>query len=186
MKNKNTVMVIVLAILVIAGIVMALLLNGGHSQNVSEPDTASKPSPEATAAPDRPAYFFEYNGVKMGIDDLSEPILKALGEPMHYFEAPSCAFQGMDKIYSYNGFEFQTYTEDGKDYIYSIHFLDDSVTTYEGIGLNASLEDIVDAYGSNYVQSFNQYTYTKGECNLSFILENNEVVSVEYVKADAS
>ena len=168
MKNKNTVMVIVLAILVIAGIVMALLLNRGHSQNVSEPD--AKPSPEATAAPDRPAYFFEYNGVKIGIDDLSEPILKALGEPMHYFEAPSCAFQGMDKIYSYNSFEFQTYTEDGKDYIYSIHFLDDSVTTYEGIGLNASLEDIVDAYGSNYVQSFNQYTYTKGNAILASFL----------------
>ena len=54
-----------------------------------------------------------------------------LGEPMHYFEAPSCAFEGMDKIYSYSGFEFTTYTKDNVDYIASIVFLDDTVTTRE-------------------------------------------------------
>ena len=99
---------------------------------------------------------------------------------MHYFEAPSCAFEGMDKIYSYSGFEFTTYTKDNVDYIASIVFLDDTVTTREGITLNATLEDIEAAYGSEYEKSFNRYSYRDGNCVLSFIVENNEVVSVEY------
>lgn len=175
--------IIVVALLLVAGVVAILLING-ENRNVSGNNNNPQPQVGNSNEKEDLGYFFEYKGVQIAIEAPSAPVLKALGEPMNYFEAPSCAFEGMDKIYTYSGFEFQTYTKGDKDYISSIYFLDDSVTTPEGIGLNAALEDITKAYGTDYQQSFSQYTYTKGKCNLSFILENNEVVSVQYASAD--
>ncbi len=180
--KKNIVMIIV-ALLLVAGVAAVLLLNGGN-RDISGNNSNPQPQTGGSTVKEDPGYHLEYKGVQIAVETLSTPILEALGEPMNYFEAPSCAFVGMDKIYTYSGFEFQTYTKDEKDYIASIRFLDDSITTPEGIGLNASLEDVTAAYGKDYKQSFTQYTYTKGKCNLSFILENNEVVSVEYASVD--
>ena len=39
---------------------------------------------------------------------------------MSYFEAPSCAFDGIDKTYTYAGFELLTYPKDDKDYVSSV------------------------------------------------------------------
>lgn len=176
-------MIIVVALVLVAGVAAILLLNGGNRE-IPGNEPNSQPQTGNSTAKDEPGYVFEYKGVQIAVEVPSTAVLEALGEPMNYFEAPSCAFVGMDKIYTYGGFELQTYTEDEKDYIASIRFLDDSITTQEGIGLNASLEDVVAAYGKDYTQSFSQYTYTKGKCNLRFIIENNEVVSVEYASVD--
>lgn len=181
--KKNIVMIIVVALILVAGVSAILLLNGGN-KDISGNNSNPQLQTGGSTVKEDPGYYFEYKGVQVAVEVLSTPVLELLGEPMNYFEAPSCAFVGMDKIYTYSGFEFQTYTRDEKDYIASIRFLDDSITTTEGIGLNASLEDVVKAYGEEYKQSFSQYTYTKGKCNLSFIIENNEVVSVEYASVD--
>lgn len=191
MKKHRNILYIVVAFVVILGAAVILLLNKDNGKVVGDPATKSQIQPNnqsqsgdqranAAANKERQRYVFEYNGVVIGINDPSEPVLEALGEPMSYFEAPSCAFEGLDKIYSYNSFEFQTYTKDGKDYISSVIFLDDSVTTTEGITLSAPLEEVNSVYGSGYTQSFNQYTYTDGNCDLSFLIENNEVVAIEY------
>jgi len=180
--KKNSIMIIIIALVLVAGV--AILLLGGKNRDIPGNDPDSQTNTGNSTANEDSGYVFEYKGVKIAVEAPSTAILEALGEPMNYFEAPSCAFEGMDKIYTYSGFEFQTYTEGDKDYIASIRFLDDTVATPEGIGLNAGLEDVIAAYGDDYKQSFSQYTYTKGKCNLRFIIENNEVVSVEYVSVD--
>lgn len=194
MNKSKTIIIIIAAVVVIAvGVTSAVFLSRGsenlpdniNNSDVGNNDTGNNNETVGNEQNDdnpkeKEGYFFEYKDIKIGINDEAAPILEALGEPMHYFEAPSCAFEGMDKIYSYSGFEFTTYTKDDKDYISSIVFLDDTVTTREGITLNASLEDIVAAYGSDYVESFNQYSYSDGNCVLSFIIEDGEVVAVEY------
>jgi len=194
MKNGKIIL-IAAALVIIAAVVMVAVfgsdrgnlpdnpgnVNADSSNNAADNNNENGGNDKEQDAPkERTGYFFEYKGVQIGINDEAASILEALGEPMHYFEAPSCAFEGMDKIYSYSGFEFTTYTKDNVDYIASIVFLDDTVTTREGITLNASLEDIEAAYGNDYEKSFNRYSYSDGNCVLSFIVENNEVVSVEY------
>lgn len=181
--KKNIVMIVIVALILVVGVTAILLMNG-NNRAVSAGNTDPQPQAGNSASNEEPGYTFEYKDVKIAVEAPSAAIVEALGEPTNYFEAPSCAFVGMDKIYTYGGLEFQTYTEGEKDYIATIRFLDDSITTPEGIGLNASVDDVIAAYGSEYKQSFNQYTYTKGRCNLSFIIENNEVVSVEYASVD--
>jgi len=181
--KKNVVIIIAVALLLVAGAAALLLVNGGNRE---VPGNQTDPQPQTGTPTEEPGYYFVYKDVQIAVEAASSTVLDKLGEPMNYFEAPSCAFEGMDKIYTYSGFEFQTYTRDDKDYIASLHFMDDSVATPEGIGLNASLEDVVKAYGDGYTQSFSQYTYTRGKSHLSFIIEDNEVVSVEYASVDFS
>ena len=179
-KAKRTGMVLMIA---------ACLLATGCAPKGNNPSGSVSGSVSSVSSGSQAAqgetYYFENKGVKIALKAPTAPILAALGEPLNYFEAPSCAFEGMDKIYTYAGFEIHTYTQDKVDYVFSVLFTDDSVKTREGIALAATLEDVTAKYGKDYVESDGQYTYSAGDCQLSFLLEDGGVVSIEYsVKSD--
>ena len=126
-------------------------------------------------------YAFEYNGVKIYMNTDVAPVIEALGEPLQYFEAESCAFKGLDKTYTYAGFEITTYPLDGKDYISSLYLMDDSVSTPEGIYIGSTVDDMLEAYGNDYEEASGSYTYTKGESKLQFIVSDDEIISITYL-----
>ena len=125
-------------------------------------------------------YVFEYNGVKIGMDMEAAPIIAALGEADSYFEAPSCAFEGLDKTYGYGSFEIDTYEQNGKDYISTVFFCDDLIETPEGVCLFETKADMIKAYGEGYKEEFGMLVYEKDGMKLKFILEGDEITSVEY------
>ncbi|HHY81696.1 MAG TPA: lipoprotein [Clostridiales bacterium] len=126
-------------------------------------------------------FVFEYNGVEIPVNTDAAPVIEALGEPLDYFEAESCAFQGLDKTYYYSGFELTTYPkDDDTDYISTIYFQDDSVSTPEGICIGSSAEDVIKAYGEDYTGGEGSYVYTLGDSTLTFVTENDVVVSITY------
>jgi hypothetical protein len=125
-------------------------------------------------------FMFEYEGITIPMNTDAAPITEALGEPVEYFEAASCAFQGLDKIYYYNGFELSTYPSEDKDMISTVNLLDDSVTTDQGIYLGATLDEVIAAYGDDYVQSMDSYTYLLNDSKLVFIFEGDAVISITY------
>ena len=143
-------------------------------------DTAS----EAGKNTDKPAepkgYVFESNGVKVGVDMEAAAIVAALGEPNSYFEAPSCAFDGLDKTYNYGSFEISTYEQDGKDYITSVVFCDDLIETPEGVSLYETKADMVKAYGEGYVEEYGMLVYAKDGMKLMFLLKEDEITSIQY------
>lgn len=107
-------------------------------------------------------------------------VLNVLGEPLTYLEAPSCAFQGTDRIYGFGSYEITTYEKDGKEYIYDIYFLDDSVTTDEGIYIGCSKNDMEAAYGTEYQETSGSYIYTKDDMTLQFITEQDTIIAIRY------
>jgi hypothetical protein len=125
-------------------------------------------------------YVFKYNDTSIPVNTDVDPILKELGEPLDYFEAESCAFQGLDKTYYFSGFELTTYPINGKDYVSSIYFLDDSVSTPEGIYIGCPVDKVVEAYGEEYTGGENAYIYQKEDSSLIIIVENDEVISITY------
>lgn len=125
-------------------------------------------------------YSFEMNGVTVPVNVDFAPIYEKLGKETQYYEAASCAFQGLDKMYTYNGFEISTYPNGDKDYISSVYFLDDSVTTKEGIYLGADLGEVIAAYGEDFTEESGEYTYTLGQTKLAFIIEDDSVASITY------
>jgi hypothetical protein len=170
-------------------VVVFLLLGGCSSQKSTATDTGKDSSKNVATGtsktPDNASkakgYVFENKGTIIAMNAEVAPVLKSLGNAKDYFEAPSCAFQGLDKTYTYNGFEIHTYEIDKVDYVASIIFLDDSVNTKEGISLNADKKDVVKAYGDKYTEKSGSYTYELDKSKITFLFENDKVTSIEYL-----
>lgn len=147
-------------------------------QNAMEGDATAPVQSNNTSLDD---YVFEYKGVKIAPDMNTNEFLSALGDPLHYYEVKSCAFEGMDKIYTYTSFEISTYPNGANDLVSSIYFKDDTVTTQEGAYLGMAKSDVLALYGSNYTESAGAYVYSKGGMELHFIFDGETLASIEYV-----
>lgn len=111
----------------------------------------------------------------------TEFIEEKIDEKPEFSEIPSCAFDGTDKVYTYSGVEITVAKFDNKDKVYSVYFLDDSVETEEGVKITDSTDTMIEKYGENYAITMGtKYTYTKGDVELSFIIENDVITSIEY------
>lgn len=171
-------------------LILLLLFLAGCSNGKSTETISGDKDPNKVVTTDTPktsgdeakpkGYVFESGKVSIAMNAKVAPILKDLGNAKEYFEAESCAFQGMDKTYTYNGFELHTYELDKVDYVVSVIFTDDSVSTKEGISLNADLSEVLKTYGDKYTQKSNLYTFEQDKSKLSFLIENNKVTSIEY------
>ena len=126
-------------------------------------------------------FAFIHNGVSIYMNTDVEPVIDALGESLEYFEAESCAFKGLDKFYIYPGFQITTYPNEGKDFISAVEIMDDSVSTPEGIYLGSTVDDMISAYGDDYVESQGLYTYTLDDSNLQFITMEDEIIAINYL-----
>ena len=129
---------------------------------------------------DYKGYVFTYHDVVIEINAEAEQVLEQLGEANSYFEAASCAFNGLDKMYTYSSFELDTYPVDDKDYVSMILFKDDSITTAEGVSIGDSMEKIVEIYGGDPVKGNGMSVYEKEGMKLCFIIEDGNVSSIEY------
>lgn len=125
-------------------------------------------------------YQFTAKGATIEMDADAAPILEQLGEPVSYFEAASCAFEGLDKTYTYNGFELDTYPTGDKDYVSAVVLKDDSVATQEGICIGDSRDKVLQAYPDGGTEECGMIIYRKGGMKLVFILKEEEVASIEY------
>lgn len=128
-------------------------------------------------------YVFSYYGTEMPIGADASTIVASLGDPIDYFEAESCAFNGLDKTYTYTEFVLITYPDGDTDRVSTIRLTADTVSTPEGIELGNTLDDVVAAYGDNYTQDVNSYIYTDGNCQLMFIITDGVVTSITYALA---
>ena len=124
-------------------------------------------------------YSFTYNGTRITLGAEAAPIVDALGEPRSYTEEPSCAFDGMDKTYYYGGFYLSTYPLDGKDYVYSIWFADDSVETEDGIRIGTTQAQVEGICGENCFNNSNTYRQIKGNSKMIILLEGDVVNSIQ-------
>ena len=96
----------------------------------------------------------------------------SLGEPDTYFESESCAFQGLDKVYTFKDFVLRTYPTNDVDYVSSIEFKNDSITTANGcyIGMDA---DTIKSMTSDLTlesEADTALVYIDGDTKLSFIM----------------
>lgn len=142
-----------------------------------EPGTEPGKEPEVTAD----AYvFLTGKGTAVSVNQDMAEVLAAEGEPLSYFEAESCAFNGLDKTYTYAGFIISTRPEGEQDFVNSILLTDDSVTTPEGVYIGSSKDAVIAAYGEGDEVGLS-LSYTKGDCALNFIFDGETVISIEYL-----
>jgi hypothetical protein len=120
------------------------------------------------------------DGITINLDQDVTEVLDSLGKPMETFEAPSCAFNGVDKTFLYGSYQIVTYPIDNEDHISTIDLLDDTVITEEGISLGSTQEEVVAAYGEDYSENNGFYTYTSDKSQLTFATEDGVVKQITY------
>ena len=174
-------------ILLALSIAAALAACGGGSESPNGQNTEGPalPTQSAGSQTDAGGYTFAVSKADnyiVAIDDNMADVLAALGEPLSYFEAASCAFEGLDKTYTYSGFVITTRPDGDQDYVNSIRLTDDSAVTPEGIYIGCPADDVTAAYGEGS-RTENVIRYTKGNSAMNFILEDGKVISIEYLPA---
>lgn len=158
---------------------VANVTTGSRSEESTGELEGSRTTEQQTETAVSKGYVFVASGVTVEVDADMAPVLQALGEPASYFEAASCAFEGLDKIYTYNSFEIDTYPLQDQDLVSAIILKDDSVTTAEGICIGDSLEKLQETYGEG-AQENGMLVYEKDGMKLCFILQDDNIISIEY------
>lgn len=165
---------------------VSLTACGGKAET-SEPSElpeappAAEPSEKAVPTPESGSRLvFVYRDCPLPMNAEFAPLLDFIGEPDSYFEAASCAFDGLDKTYTYGDVEIITYPDEDVDHISSIRLLNSGVSTPEGITIGSSVEEVEAAYGEDYTDFGGQYTYEDGDTLLSLLFEDGAVIAVEY------
>lgn len=139
--------------------------------------TSAAPKPSASVAD---AFVFTYNDISIAMNADAAPVIDALGEPKSCTEQASCAFEGMEKTYSYGSFSITTYPNDGKDCISGLWFTDDQVATEEGVRIGDPQSKVEQIYKPEELCGCNAYILTRGETMLSIFVTDGVVSSIQY------
>lgn len=169
--KKSLLIILVIILLVVGGVEVMLTLQNSSNKNN---DTAQSEKQDN----DEDVYAFKIGEkeIKLGEEFSKEK----LGQEESYSEIASCAFEGLDKTYTYTDYEITTFPDGDKDRIYSIYFLNPEVSTTEGVRVSDSIDAMLNTYGDSYEKQGNQYTYKKGKTSIEFIVENDVITSIQY------
>ncbi len=142
---------------------------------------------DPSSEPTREELCFRVGNTEIRLNTQAAPVLQALGEARECSESPSCAFEGLDRIYIYSGFRIQTYEADGTEYLYSVEIVDDSVSTPEGITIGASKDDVIAKYCAGTPPYRTEEENGRilcisndGAYTLQFLLRNEKVTNIQY------
>lgn len=170
-----------LAIVLVACACIGLLSAcGGSTEKKVSDGSSSSSNTSSESSTTSNGYAFEAGGAKLVIDSEFEQYKSALGEETSCYEAPSCAFGDLDKIWTYSGFEVNTYQVDGVDYISTVVLKDDTVSTPEGVSIGDSADDVIAKYGEASTQDASQIVYEKDSMKLIFMLSSDAVSQIQY------
>ena len=172
MKNK------LIMLGMVACMALSMVACGGSDTKVIESDGSQAST--TTAAATATGYVFNYQGTDIPVDADVAPIVDTLGDPSEYFESPSCAAEGIGKLYTYSDFEIQTYPDGDTDKVLYVRLKTDNVATAEGIDLSSSRDDVVAAYGEPTSDVTGALTYEKDGMSLVFIFDGDSLSSIEY------
>lgn len=153
---------------------------GSDNEKVIDGNNNSQVESEKDNTEGKKGYVFESNNTEVIIDAEAAPIFAGLGKEESYFESPSCAFGDLDKIYTYPGFEVDTYSLEGVDYVSAIILLDDSVATPEGICIGETAAKVKEVYGEPTSETATMLAYVKDHMKLCFIIKDDAVEAIEY------
>ena len=117
-------------------------------------------------------------------DDVTA-ILEKLGDDYEYSEAMSCAYDGMDKIFSYDDYDIYTYPDGDIDRVSEITIYSKEDSTTKGLKVGDSLDRAKELYGQNpairgLMHVYEIPTDIEGaqSASLNFALESGEITFI--------
>ena len=125
-------------------------------------------------------FYFPFGDASIQLGANMEDVIGLLGSPLDTFEVPSCAFEGTDIVFRFPGIQIHTVPLGEVHMVHTIALFDDTVSTAEGIMLGSALDDLLLAYGSEYVEEFGLYTFARGYSSISFLVRDGYVFAITY------
>lgn len=123
---------------------------------------------------------FVYKGTAINLNDKMSDVVALIGEPDRHYETNSCAYQGMEGVYTYQSFEINTFNHGDGEKIVSITFLNDLVSTKDGVSIG-NLKEVAEAkYGTPDRITDTSYFYDTDDAALVFIFDGNKIISIQY------
>lgn len=125
-------------------------------------------------------YYYQYEDHRIFLGQKIEEAVMVLGDTYEYFEAPSCAAQGMDMFYYYQNLTVRANEIEGEKVVTEISFKNDTVATPEGIRISSSYADVIGKYGSEYRRNGTAIEYIMGNVMLMFDMKDGKVAAIVY------
>lgn len=127
--------------------------------------------------------YFSIGEIRFAVGQVvTEETLAPLGaQTREPEEAPNCAFDGKGKLYSFSGFEIETYVKNGLTYFYGVYFLDDSISTEKGITIGSTKDEVIAAYGQADDAKEGSLTYRRKGMDLVFFFRDDRVTRIHYL-----
>ena len=147
-------------------------------------ETAESAEP---AGPDYGPLSYTYGDCTFGILDEAGWVLDALGEPFDTFTAESCAYQGEDCFYYYDGIEVTVNEIEGVERITGITLADDTVKNPQGVYIGQSIDDALECMkGVDYTENGGVYTFAYGSTLLLLQTSSDGSLSaISYTPAES-
>jgi len=87
-------------------------------------------------------------------------VIPVLGEDFEYYESISCEHDGFDKSFIYANIHFYTYPLPHGDMVFEIFTNHPGALTSRGIGIGATVDEVLTAHGSGGVVSAHEIVYS--------------------------
>ena len=157
---------------------LLLLLAAGCANGMPDGSDAVFVDPNAVRGGEYGALFFEANGVRFGIYDETEKVLKALPkEQKDPYVEKSCAFEGEDVVHFFEGFEITANEIDGTSRITAIRITGDVVTTPQGLRIGMREADAEAAFPTLFEAGG---SLVDGTAQLSVVIGDGIVKEIVY------
>ncbi len=167
MNKKGMIIALIIVLVVIVGAVVIYFATNKSDDSLQTSSTTEE------------AFSVKLDGVE--IVPGTEFQMSEISEEADVAEIPSCAFEGTDKVYTYSNVEIVVAKINGKDTVYSLYFIDDTMQTAEGVKITDSKDVMIEKYGNDYDNTLeNRYIYKKNNVELSFIVENDVITGIDY------
>lgn len=123
--------------------------------------------------------YFCANGFDFGIYDPIEEVTAHI-EPNTTYAGQSCAFDGDDIYYFFNGFEVMANVIDGAERVTAITLTDDTVRTPDGLYIGMTEAELTEKTGKS-PDSAGLHTSTDGTAQRNVTVQDGTVRAIAYV-----
>ena len=161
-------------LILLAAMTMAFALTACGGGNGG---TGTGDSSQTSQSTSQDGFAFTAGATTVAMNVPAADILTALGEPQDKYEAESCAFQGMDRTYTYPGYTIDTYENNGLETILYVTFKDDTVSTTEGLSIGENIDKAKELYGDGGTDNGASLSYTKGASTLVILYGGDGVIT---------
>jgi hypothetical protein len=152
---------------------VATRIEGGQTQ-------ISVEASEAASVSSEDKYKFTYKGYEIAPGSNAAAALEAFGDDYDRVEVASCAYQGVDIVYTYPGFTLYAFSDSGVEYINVIE-VTDSLIDCGGISVGDSIQKAKDIYGTPDVGDDYGVLYRSGKTELQISTDGvDTIIAIVY------